>query len=104
MLSIVINLKRYSETALRRKLKDKKFKEYFDAEKEYLNLSIQIAKYREAKGISQKDLAVKAKITQQQLSKIENGINCNITTFLKVCSALDIKIDFQKKNKRAVAG
>lgn len=88
---------------LKQKLKDKKFKDYFDAEKEYLNLAIQIAKYREAKGISQKDLAVKAKITQQQLSKIENGINCNITTFLKVCSALEIKLDFQKNSKRAVA-
>lgn len=88
---------------LKQKLKDKKFKDYFDAEKEYLNLAIQIAKHREAKGISQKDLAVKAKITQQQLSKIENGINCNITTFLKVCSALEIKIDFQKNIKRAAA-
>lgn len=88
---------------LEKKLKNKKFKEFFDAEKEFLNLSLQLSKYREEKGISQKELAVKAKITQQQLSKIENGINCNITTFLRVCSALELTIDFHKINKKIAA-
>jgi DNA-binding XRE family transcriptional regulator len=86
---------------LNQKFKSKKFKEFFDAEKEFLELSVKLSKYREAKGISQKDLALKAKVTQQQLSKIENGINCNITTFLKVCSALELKIDFHRSNKKA---
>ena len=84
-------------------MKDKKFKELFDAEKKYLELSIQISKFREEKGISQKDLAVKAKITQQQLSKMENGVNCNMTTFLKVCAALDLKIDILPNTKRKMA-
>jgi predicted transcriptional regulator len=88
---------------LETKLKNRKFKEYFDTEKEFLNLSLQLSKYREEKGISQKELAVKANITQQQLSKIENGINCNITTFLRVCSALELRIDFHKNNKKIVA-
>lgn len=88
---------------LKEKLKDKKFKELFDAEKKFLELSLQISKFREEKGISQKDLAVKANITQQQLSKMENGINCNITTFLKVCAALDLKIDVNKNTKKKIA-
>ena len=86
---------------LNSKLKDKKFKEQFDAEKELLSLSLQLLKYREQLGISQKELATKANITQQQLSKIENGINCNIGTFIKVCSALNLKIDFHKKKIKA---
>lgn len=48
---------------------------------------------REQRGLSQKGVAQKANVTQQQLSKVENGINCNLTTFLKVCNALDLKID-----------
>jgi len=87
---------------LNQKLKDKSFREAFDSEKEFLELSMKLSKYREDKGISQKELAMKANVTQQQLSKIENGINCNITTFLKICSALDLKIDFHKNNKKTI--
>lgn len=36
-------------------------------------------------------------VTQQQLSKIENGINCNILTFLKVCNALGLVFNFTPK-------
>ena len=36
-------------------------------------------------------------VTQQQLSKIENGINCNIITFLKVCNALGLDFNFTPK-------
>jgi len=86
---------------LKEKLNDKRFKEIFDADKEMLSLSMQLLKQREELGISQKELASKAKITQQQLSKIENGINCNLATFLKVCSALNLKLDFHK-NKRKI--
>ena len=86
---------------LEEKLKNKQFKEHFDADKEFLTLSVQLIKYREKIGISQKDLANKANITQQQLSKIENGINCNIATFLKVCAALDLKLDFHKRKIKA---
>jgi transcriptional regulator with XRE-family HTH domain len=43
-------------------------------------------------GMSQKELAEKAGITQQQLSKIENGDNCNIYTLMKVCKALGFKL------------
>ncbi|OGU14600.1 MAG: hypothetical protein A2X61_05975 [Ignavibacteria bacterium GWB2_35_12] len=44
-------------------------------------------------GFSQKELAYKSGITQQQLSKIEKGENCNIYTFLKVCNALGLMFD-----------
>ena len=44
-------------------------------------------------GLSQQDLARKAQITQQQLSNIESGMNCNISTLLKVCHALKVKLN-----------
>jgi len=49
-----------------------------------------IAEAREKKGLSQKELAKKCQVTQQQLSKIENGINCNLLTFIRVSSALGL--------------
>jgi DNA-binding XRE family transcriptional regulator len=77
---------------LNEELKDPQFKKYYEEEKELLNLSMKIYNKRKKLGISQKDLAKKAFITQQQLSKIENGINCTMLTFIKVCKALKINI------------
>lgn len=81
---------------LNTKLKNKKFKDLYTEEKELLELSLKIVETRQNLGISQQELASKADITQQQLSKIENGINCNIKTFLKACHALKMKLNFQK--------
>ena len=85
---------------LKEELKDKNFSQLYNEEKELLSLSIKILEERNKLGISQKDLAKKAHVTQQQLSKVENGINCNITTFLKVCGALGLKINFENKRAR----
>ncbi len=35
--------------------------------------------------------------TQQQLSKIENGINCNMFTFLKVCQVLGMQLSMERQ-------
>jgi HTH-type transcriptional regulator / antitoxin HipB len=80
---------------LNEKLKDKRFRRLYEEEKELADLSLRILKTREKMGMSQKEVAEKARITQQQLSKIENGINCNLATFLKVCNALGLKIDLE---------
>jgi len=81
---------------LNEELKNKKFKGIYDEEMELLKISIKILEERNKLGLSQKELAHKARITQQQLSKVENGINCNMTTFLKVCHALNIKIGLKR--------
>ena len=88
---------------LKEKLKDREFKKLYEEEKQLLDFAIKIAAAREKLGISQHMLAKKARITQQQLSKIENGMNCNMNTFLKVCKALGIRFDLdQGKYKVAV--
>jgi len=86
---------------LKEELKDEIFSQSFNEERELLALSMKILEERNKRGISQKDLAKKAHVTQQQLSKVENGINCNITTFLKICGALGLKIKFENKRIRA---
>jgi ribosome-binding protein aMBF1 (putative translation factor) len=75
---------------LNRELKNPKFKKYYDEEKRLLELGLAITEAREQKGLSQKELAQKSRVTQQQLSKIENGVNCNMLTFIKVSSALGL--------------
>lgn len=76
---------------LNTKLKDKEFKEAYDEEREMIMISLQLLDARKKLGISQQELAKKAHITQQQLSKIESGMNCNLSTFLRVCHALQVK-------------
>ena len=80
---------------LKEKMKDKRFRELYAEERQLAELSLRILDTREHLGLSQAEAARRAKVTQQQLSKIENGVNCNISTFLKVCNALGIKIDLE---------
>ena len=80
---------------LKEKLRDEHFRQLYEEEKQLANLSLKILDIREHLGLSQTEVARKAKVTQQQLSKIENGVNCNMATFLKVCNALGIKLDVE---------
>ena len=77
---------------LNEKLKDPEFKKAFEEEKRLLQLSYAIVEARQQRGMTQKELAQKSCVTQQQLSKIENGVNCNMLTFIKVSNALGLGI------------
>ncbi|HOI95125.1 MAG TPA: helix-turn-helix transcriptional regulator [Syntrophobacter fumaroxidans] len=76
---------------LQEKLQDKWFGELFDEEKELVRIGIEVAEARAKLGMSQADLAKRACVTQQQVSKVENGANCNVLTLLKVCRALSLR-------------
>jgi len=78
---------------LNTKLKDKQFKQLYDEEREMLELSLQLLNTRKNLGLSQDELARKAHITQQQLSRIESGLNCNLSTLMKVCHVLQVKLN-----------
>ena len=69
------------------------FKKAVDEEKYLLELGLAIIEAREQRGLSQSELAQKSHVTQQQLSKIENGADCNILTFIKVSSALGLNLN-----------
>ena len=77
---------------LAEEMKNPEFKKAFEEEKRLLELSCAIIEAREKYGLTQKELAEKSRITQQQLSKIENGVNCNMLTFIKVSNALGLGI------------
>lgn len=81
------------------KLNNPKFKELYNEEKELAEITVKIQQQRENQGLTQKEVAEKAHITQQQLSKVENGENCNIITFLKVCRALELELNFKNKKR-----
>ena len=74
------------------KMKSGQFREAYEEEKHLLNLGLTVARAREQRGITQSELAQKSCVTQQQLSKIENGVNCNLLTFIKVSSALGLDL------------
>ena len=75
------------------KLQNLDFKEAFEEEKKLLELSLELYEQRLKMGLNQAEIAKRAKISQQQLSKIENGENCNMLTFLKVCKALKLNME-----------
>jgi predicted transcriptional regulator len=90
-------MKTYREH-LNKKLKDKKFKQFYDEEREMLELSMQVLNTRKNLGMSQDELARKAHITQQQLSRIESGMNYTLSTLLKVCQVLQVKLNLVQSN------
>ena len=77
------------------KLRNEGFRKTYSEEKQLAQLSMRILEVRQRSGLSQQEVANKAKVTQQQLSKLENGANCNVSTFLKVCNALGVSVELE---------
>lgn len=59
------------------------------------NLGSNVKKYREIKKMSRKELAYQMKISESNLTKIENGEikKSNIDNIINIANVLDIKID-----------
>ncbi len=67
---------------------DPEFDSRINAEKLRVDMAVAIVQKREKEGFSQKVIANIAHLTQQQISKIENGEKCNIDTYFKAMAAL----------------
>ena len=91
------------DSHLKEKLKNKRFQKMYEEEKELLDISLKILEARTEQNLSQAELANRAHITQQQLSRIENGMNFNIKTLLKLCDALDLSIDLKQRSDLQLA-
>ncbi len=76
--------------------KNKRFSKMVEDEYDILSLSYRIHTEREKQGLSQKDLASKAQVTQQQLSSIEKGSNFTIKTLLRINKALGLRLRYAK--------
>ena len=55
-----------------------------------MNLGIAIRELRKAKGLTQAELARKARLSQTSLSQIENGQRPGSQTFKNICAALNV--------------
>ena len=77
---------------LKHELKNPKFKEAFDQEDFYVRVAVQIAKVRENRQMTQKDLAKRLHTTQQAVSRIEKGDqNITLNMIERLAEALDKK-------------
>lgn len=81
---------------IEQKLKDERFRKMYEEERQMAELAVRLALARDKSGKSQKDIAREARITQQQLSKLENGARCNVNTLLKVCKALGLTLELKE--------
>ncbi len=87
------------DSHLQEKMKSERFKKMYEEEKELIEIAVKILEARSEQNLSQAELARRAHITQQQLSRIENGMNFNIKTLLRLCDALDLSLDFRQRPK-----
>ena len=69
---------------LQEKLKNPYFKELYELEQQKYDIVKKIIAYRIKNKITQSDLAKEAGVSQQHISKIENGEFSSITTLEKV--------------------
>jgi len=89
------------DSYLKKQLQNKKFAGYYRQEKDLAELAVKIAEARAMRNMSQRQLAEKANITQQQLSRMETGSNCTMSNFIRVCEALGMRIDLNMSGKKA---
>jgi ribosome-binding protein aMBF1 (putative translation factor) len=86
------------KSVLKKKLEDPEFKKAFDEEELFANIAIQIAKIRQKKGMSQKELAKLIDTKQQAISRIENVSyrRYSINTLSRIARAMNkrLKVSF----------
>ena len=80
---------------LQEKLKDPYFKELYELEEQKLAIVKHIIDYRIKNKLSQAQLAKRAGITQQHISKIENGEFSSISTLEKALLFIGFTVKFE---------
>ena len=76
------------------KLRDPYFKELYELEQEKMKLAKLVLNYRIQNNLTQEELANKLGITQQYISKIEEGIFSSIKDVAKILLAIGYRIEF----------
>ena len=77
---------------LKEQLKDAHFKELYELEEQKYAIVSKIIDHRVKYALSQADLAEKVGVTQQHISKIENGEFSNVATLEKVLHSIGYAI------------
>jgi len=98
---------------LQEKLKNPYFKELYELEQQKYDIVKKIVAYRIKHNISQADLAKEAGVSQQHISKIENGEFSSIMTLEKVLlhigmtvriRVVELNATVKRQIKKAMAG
>jgi len=93
---------------LKEKLKDPYFKEVYELEQQKYEIVKKIIDYRIKNNITQDELAIKTAVSQQYISKIENGEFSNVITLQKVLIIIGLSIRIEavklrpEKRKRII--
>jgi len=77
------------------KLKDVYFRELYELEQEKMKLAKLVVDYRIKRDLTQGELANELGITQQYISKIEEGIFSNIKDVAKILLAIGYRIEIR---------
>ena len=80
---------------LKEKMKDPYFRELYELEEQKLKIVKRIIEYRVKNKLSQKQLADKVGVTQQHISKIENGEFSSISTLEKALLFIGYTVKMQ---------
>lgn len=80
---------------LKEELKDPHFRELYELEEQKYAIIKHIVRYRIKHGLSQTELAKEAGVTQQHISKIENGDFSSIMTLEKILLFIGLTIKLQ---------
>ena len=82
---------------LKKDLQNTKIKESFEHEEVFASLAIQIARFRQQEGLSQKELAHKLRTTQQTISRIESTSNrsFSVNTLIRLVEVLHRQLKIQ---------
>ncbi|MBM3253131.1 MAG: helix-turn-helix transcriptional regulator [Candidatus Omnitrophica bacterium] len=86
---------RQADKHLEEKLKDPYFKELYELEEQKLDIVKHIIDYRIKHNLTQEQLAKRAGVSQQHISKIENGEFSNIVTLEKVLLFIGFKVKLE---------
>jgi ribosome-binding protein aMBF1 (putative translation factor) len=78
---------------IEKKLKNKKFKKAYSEEISRLQLAYEIRSLRQKKGMTQEQVAQKAKMPQSVIARIESGSRgFSISTLHKIAEVFDLEI------------
>ena len=80
---------------LKEELRDPHFKELYELDQQKLSVVKKIIAYRIKHHLNQRQLAQKAGVTQQHISKIENGEFSSVSTLEKILLAIGYSVKIQ---------
>jgi transcriptional regulator with XRE-family HTH domain len=88
---------------LREKLKDPYFKELYAVEEQKLQIAKRVIEYRIRQGLNQSQLAEEIGVSQQHISKIENGEFSSVMTLEKILLGIGYTVELKAVPLRPAA-